>query len=59
MEQYKIIDTLETHQVPQKFHGICSSFGTDILRSKNKLKTTTGNGHYVNRLVPKNDIKLL
>ena len=26
---------------------------------KNKQKTTTGTGHYVNRLVPKNDIKLL
>ena len=24
---------------------------------KNKQKTTTGTGHYVNRLVPKNDIK--
>ena len=26
---------------------------------KNKQKTATGTGHYVNRLVPKNDIKLL
>ena len=26
---------------------------------KNKEKTATGTGHYVNRLVPKNDIKLL
>ena len=26
---------------------------------KNKQNTTTGTGHYVNRLVPKNDIKLL
>ena len=26
---------------------------------KNKQKTTTGTGHWVNRLVPKNDIKLL
>ena len=26
---------------------------------KNKQKTSTGTGHWVNRLVPKNDIKLL
>ena len=26
---------------------------------KNKHKTATGTWHYVNRLVPKNDIKLL
>ena len=26
---------------------------------KNMQKTTTGTGHYVNRLVTKNDIKLL
>ena len=26
---------------------------------KNKQTTATGTGHYVNRLVPKNDIKLL
>ena len=26
---------------------------------KNKQKTATGTGHYANRLVPKNDIKLL
>ena len=26
---------------------------------KNKQKIATGTGHYVNRLVPKNDIKLL
>ena len=26
---------------------------------KNKEKTATGTGHWVNRLVPKNDIKLL
>ena len=26
---------------------------------KNKQKTATGTGHWVNRLVPKNDIKLL
>jgi hypothetical protein len=32
----------------------------DILRSKKQeKKTTTGTWHYVNRLVPKNDIKLL
>ena len=26
---------------------------------KNKQKTAIGTGHYVNRLVPKNDMKLL
>jgi hypothetical protein len=27
--------------------------------TKTGQKTTTGTGHYVNRLVPKNDVKLL
>ena len=34
-------------------------FGIDFLGSKKQAKTATGTRHYVNRLVPKNDIKLL
>ena len=30
-----------------------------FFKVKNKQKKTIGTGHYVNRLVPKNDIKLL
>ena len=40
-----------------------SAFGLRLVgifcEVKNKQKTATGTGHYVNRLVPKNDIKLL
>ena len=47
-------------KISKKFHGIWTSFGIDFLRSKkNKQKTVTGAGHYVNRLVLKNDINLL
>ena len=41
----------------KKFHGIWTPFGIDILQSKTKQKTAIGTRHYVNRLVPKNDIK--
>ena len=44
-------------KISKKFRCIWTPFGTYILRSKNKQKTATGTGHYVNRLVPKNDIK--
>ena len=43
----------------KKFCCVWTLFGTDILRSKKQEKTTTSTGHYVNRLVPKNDIKFL
>ena len=43
----------------KKFRCVCTPFGTDILQSKKQAKTTTLTGHYVSRLVPKNDIKLL
>ena len=46
-------------KIHKKFCCICTPFGIDFLRCKNKQETTTGTGHYVNRLVPKNDIKLL
>ena len=39
-----------------KFCGIWTLFDIDFLCCK-KWKTTTGTGHYFNRLVPKNDIK--
>ena len=44
---------------PQKFRYVWTPFGIDCLWSKKQAKTTTGTGHHVNRLVPKNDIKLL
>ena len=43
----------------KKFCCVWTPFGTAILRSKKQAKTTTGIRHYVNRLVPKNDIKFL
>ena len=46
-------------EISKKFCCVWTPFGTHILRSKKKQKTATGTGHYVNRLVPKNDIKLL
>ena len=44
-------------KIHKKFHCVWTPFGTDILRSKKQAKTSTGTWHYVNRLVPKNDIK--
>ena len=46
-------------KISKKFRGVWTSFDMDILQSKKQAKTTIGTGHYVNRLVPKNDIKLL
>ena len=46
-------------KISKKFLFVWTPFDRDILRSKKKQKTATGTGHYVNRLVPKNDIKLL
>ena len=46
-------------KLSKKFCDIWTLSSTDILRSKKLAKTATRTGHYVNRLVPKNDIKLL
>ena len=46
-------------KISKKFHRDWTPFGTDIPRSKKKQKTATCTWHYVNRIVPKNDIKLL
>ena len=43
----------------KKFRCVWTPFGIDFPRSKKQAKTATGTGHYVNRLVPKNDVKLL
>ena len=43
----------------KKFRCIWTPFGIDLLQSKKQAKIATGTGHYVNSLVPKNDIKLL
>ena len=50
---------LVQNKISKKFRGIWTSFGTDILRSKKQAKMATVTGHYVNRLVPKIDIKVL
>ena len=46
---------------PEKFHKkvrcVWTPFGIDFPQCKKYEKTTTGTWHYVNRLVPKNDIK--
>lgn len=46
---------------PKKFTKSFAAFGLRLVLIswdvKNMQKTTTGTGHYVNRLVPKNDIK--
>ena len=44
-------------KIHKKFCCVWTPFGTVFYDAKNKQKTTTGTGHYVNRLVPKNDIK--
>ena len=44
-------------KVTKKFRCVWTPFGIDFLRSKKQAKIATGTGHYVNRLVPKNDIK--
>ena len=46
-------------KISKKFRYVWTPFGIDFLEVKNKQKTATGVGHYVNRLVPKNDINLL
>ena len=43
----------------KKFCCVWTPFGIDFLQSKKQAKNTTGTVHYVNRLVPKIDIKLL
>ena len=53
------LDVFWSKKIHKKFRCVWTLFGTDILRSKKQAKTTIGTGHYVNRLVPKNDIKLL
>ena len=48
---------------PKKSPKSFAAFGLRLIgifcEVKNKQETTSGTGHYVNRLVPKNDIKLL
>ena len=46
-------------KIHKKFHDVWTPFDIDFLRCKNKQKIATGTGHWVNRLLPKNDIKLL
>ena len=48
---------------PEKSTKSFTAFGLRLVLIscdvKNKQKTATGTGHYVNKLVPKNEIKLL
>ena len=57
-------DTSLAHQVScgpekisKKFRCIWTPSDIDYMRSKKMQNTATGTWHYVNRLVPKNDIK--
>ena len=46
-----------TYKIIVKLRGIWTLSDIDFLRCKNMRKTGTDTWHYVNRLVPKNDIK--
>ena len=50
---------LLVQKIHKKFHAVWTPSNIDFCDLKNKQKTATGTGHWVNRLVPKNDIKLL
>ena len=43
-------------KISKKIRCVWTPFGIDFLRCKNKQKIATDTGHYVNKLVPKNDI---
>ena len=43
----------------KKIHYVWTPFDIDFLDVKKQAKTANGTRHYVNMLVPKNDIKLL
>ena len=51
------LDVFWPKKILKKFHYVWTPFGLISSNVKNKQKTTTGAGHYVNRLVPKNGIK--
>ena len=53
------LDVFWSKKISKKFHCIWTPFGIDFLRCKKQAKTASCTRHYVNRLVPKNDIKLL
>ena len=46
-------------KISKKFRCIWTPFVLIFYKARNKQKIATGTGHYVNRLVPKNGIKLL
>ena len=46
-------------KISVKFRGIWTPFDIDLLRCKKHGKTATDTWHYINKLVPKNDIKWL
>ena len=57
---WPILCLLIQKKISKHFRCIWTLFGIDFLRSKKEAKkTTTSTGHYINRLVPKNYIKLL
>ena len=53
------IGSLLAHKISTKSFAVFGLRLVLIFCEKNKQKIATGTGHYVNRLVPKNDIKLL
>jgi hypothetical protein len=46
-------------KISKKFRYDWTPFDIIFRETKTGQKTATGTGHYVNRLVPKNDVKLL
>ena len=44
-------------KIHKKFRCVWTPLGIDFLQCKKQEKIATGTGHYVNRLLPKNDIK--
>ena len=52
-------DVFLSNKISKKFHYVWTPFVLIFCDVKNKQKTATGTGHWVKRLVPKNDIKLL
>ena len=51
------MDVFWSKKIHNNFCCVWTPFGIDFMRCKKVQKIASGTGHYVNRLVPKNDIK--
>ena len=54
---WPILSVFVHKKIFKKFRGVWTPFDIDFLRCKKQAKNS--NSHWINRLVPKNDIKLL